>query len=145
MLTHQRVELEGLGGLTVLVGLLFGGASDRFPLAWLMLRPSARPLAGLAGAALLGITIGIGWTPRIGPALAAVLSLAVTTGSAPRALLSFMYGLAIGSPFWLAAALDRGMRLFSLAHRRAALVTRVGSGLLVVVGILQAIGARGTS
>jgi hypothetical protein len=29
--------------------------------------------------------IGIGWMPRIGPTLAAVLSLAVTTGAAPRA------------------------------------------------------------
>jgi hypothetical protein len=31
VLTHQRVRLEVLGGLTVLVGLLFGGAFDRFP------------------------------------------------------------------------------------------------------------------
>ena len=143
LLAHQRVLLQVLGGLTILLGLLFAGVFDRFPLAGRMLRPSARPRAGLAGAPLLGIMFGIGWTPCIGPTLAAVLSLAVTSGSAARgALLAFVYGLGIGIPFLLAAAaLEKGMRLFSFARRRAWLVTRVGGALLVVVGILQVSGA----
>ena len=143
LLSHQQVLLQVLGGLTIVLGLLFAGAFDRFALAGRVLRPSARPRAGLAGAPLLGVMFGLGWTPCIGPTLAAVLTLAVTTGSAARgAFLAFVYGLGIGIPFLVVAALfQRGMRLFSFARRHAALVTRVGGALLVIVGILQVSGA----
>jgi cytochrome c-type biogenesis protein len=147
LLSHQRALLQVLGGLTILLGLLFAGVFDRFPLAGRMLRPSARPRAGLAGAPLLGVMFGLGWTPCIGPTLAAVLSLALTTGSAARgALLAFTYGLGIGIPFLaVAAVFQRGMRMFSFARRHARLVTRGGGALLVIVGVLQVSGAWGAA
>ena len=147
LLSHQRVLLQVLGGLTILLGLLFAGVFDQFPFAGRMLRPSARPRAGLAGAPLLGVMFGLGWTPCIGPTLAAVLSLALTTGSAARgAFLAFMYGLGIGIPFLaVAAVFQRGMRMFSFARRHARLVTRVGGALLVIVGVLQVSGAWGAA
>lgn len=147
LLSHQRVMLQVLGGLTILLGLLFAGVFDRFPFAGRMLRPSARPRAGLAGAPLLGVMFGLGWTPCIGPTLAVVLSLAVTTGSAARgAFLAFMYGLGIGIPFLIVAALfQQGARKSSFARRHARLVTRAGGALLVIVGVLQVSGVWATA
>ena len=75
--------------------------------------------------------------------MTAVLTLAVTSGSAGRgAFLAFVYGLGIGIPFVVAAlAFQRGMRAFSFARRHAALVTRAGGAMLVIVGVLQVSGA----
>src|SRR5258708_7638819 len=89
---HARALTQVLGGLTILLGLLFAGAFDRFSFAGRIARPSARPKAGLAGAPLLGVMFGLGWTPCIGPTLTAVLALSASTGTLARAaVLAFVY------------------------------------------------------
>ena len=99
---HARLLTQILGGLTILLGLLFAGVFDRFWFAGRILRPSARPKAGLAGAPLLGVMFGLGWTPCIGPTLTAVLALSASTGTVARgALLAFVYALGLGVPFVL--------------------------------------------
>jgi cytochrome c-type biogenesis protein len=143
---HARLLTRVLGGLTILLGLLFAGVFDRFSFAGRIVRPSARPKAGLAGAPLLGVMFGLGWTPCIGPTLTAVLSLSAVSGTAARgALLAFVYALGLGIPFLLVSfGFQLAMRAFAFARRRARLVTRIGGAMLVCVGLLEVTGAWST-
>ncbi|HEX3922474.1 MAG TPA: cytochrome c biogenesis protein CcdA [Streptosporangiaceae bacterium] len=145
--THQQVLTQVLGALTIVLGLLFAGALDRFTFAGRIVRPSLRPRAGLAGAPLLGVLFGLGWSPCIGPTLTAVLTLAETSGTADRgAFLAFVYCLGLGIPFLIVAlAFQRGMRAFGFARRHARLVTFIGGGMLVAVGLLEVTGIWGTA
>ena len=140
---HDSALTRVLGGLTILLGLLFFGAFDRFTFAGRIFKPSAMPRAGLAGAPLLGVLFGIGWTPCIGPTLTAVLTLSLQSGTAARgAFLAFVYGLGLGVPFLIVAlAFQRMVSLLSFFKRNARTVSRVGGVLLVAVGLLEATGA----
>ena len=143
---HARVLTQVLGGLTILLGLLFAGAFDRFSFAGRIARPSARPKAGLAGAPLLGVMFGLGWTPCIGPTLTAVLALSASTGTVARgAVLAFVYALGLGVPFLLVSfGFQVAMRAFGFFRRHARLVTRIGGAMLICVGLLEVTGAWST-
>ena len=140
---HARLLTQILGGLTIVLGLLFAGVLDRFSFAGRIVRPSARPKAGLAGAPLLGVMFGLGWTPCIGPTLTAVLTLSASSGTAARgAVLAFAYALGLGVPFLLVSfGFQVAMRAFAFARRNARLVTRIGGAMLVCVGLLEVTGA----
>ena len=143
---HARLLTQILGGLTIVLGLLFAGAFDRFSFAGRIVRPAARPKAGLAGAPLLGVMFGLGWTPCIGPTLTAVLALSASSGTAARgAVLAFVYALGLGVPFLLVSfGFQVAMRAFAFFRRRARLVTRIGGAMLICVGLLEVTGAWST-
>jgi cytochrome c-type biogenesis protein len=140
MLQHTDVLDRVFGVVTVLVGLGFLGW---LPVLQRTQRLSARPAAGLAGAPLLGIVFGLGWTPCLGPTLAAVYSLALSEATAARgAVLGVAYCLGLGVPFVLVALGARwAVGATALLRRHAQTVTRVGGVVLVLVGLLLLTGA----
>jgi cytochrome c-type biogenesis protein len=141
--THVDGITRVLGGVTILLGLLFFGAFDRFTFAGRIFKPSVTPRAGLLGAPLLGVMFGVGWTPCIGPTLGAALALSLQSGTAARgAFLAFVYGLGLGIPFLIVAALlQRAVGVLGFFKRNARMVSRIGGALLVVVGLLEVTGA----
>lgn len=141
--THDALLTRIFGGITIGLGLMFAGLFDRFTFAGRIFRPSARPRAGLAGAPLLGVLFGFGWSPCIGPTLSAVLGMAGASGTAGRgALLAFVYGLGLGVPFLIVAvAFQRVVNVLGFFRRNAAMVSRVGGAFLVLVGVLEVSGA----
>ena len=146
--TWLRVEggwlTQALGGVVVVLGLIFMGAFSFFQREAKIHR---RPPDGLLGAPLLGATFGLGWAPCIGPTLAAVLLLATPAGGDPArgALLVFIYCLGLGIPFILISlGLGRGMRTLDFFKRHKLAVMRVGGGMLILVGLLMLSGIWNT-
>ncbi len=140
LLVHNDVITRILGGVVVVVGLAFLG---HLPLLQRTKRLDRRPATGLAGAPLLGVVFGLGWTPCLGPTLAAVYSLAATEATAGRgAVLSVSYCLGLGVPFVLVAIGARwAVGATAFLRRHAGAVTRIGGGVLVLVGVLLVTGA----
>jgi cytochrome c-type biogenesis protein len=140
MLQYSVVLDRVFGVVTVLVGLAFLGW---LPLLQRTKKLSVRPAAGLAGAPLLGIVFGLGWTPCLGPTLAAVYSLALSEATAARgAVLGVAYCLGLGVPFVLVALGARwALGATGFLRRHARTVTRIGGAVLVVVGLLLLTGA----
>lgn len=142
LIRHQHTITVVLGVLTVIMGLSFAGLLTKVPGLSRTARIRYRPRDGLVGAPILGAMFGLGWTPCIGPTLAAVLTLATTQGTAARgAILAFAYSLGIGIPFMLAAlGLDRVFKSFAFARRHARTVMRIGGGFLIMLGVLEVTG-----
>lgn len=135
LVSHQHVITRVLGALTIVTGLVFAGL-----VPWLQrdVRFHRVPAVGLMAAPLIGALFGFGWTPCIGPTLAAVLSLSAASASAGRgALLTLVYCLGLGIPFLVAAvAFRRMLGAVAFVRRHNVWVMRIGGAMLVGLGIL---------
>ena len=131
-----------LGGADDPAGARLHGALGRRLASQREFRIHSRPAVGLAGAPMLGVLFGIGWTPCIGPTLAAVQTLAFERGERRRGRAAdggVLPGL--GVPFVVAAiAFRRTLGAFGWVKQHYAWVMRIGGGMLVAVGVLLVTG-----
>lgn len=140
MRSHQDLLLR-IGGVVVLVlgAVMVWQPSGGFQPRW-------RPAAGLAGAPLLGVVFGIGFSACMGPVLAAILTLSTSLtpdqGTLTRGVaLAIAYCIGLGVPFLLIAL---GVGWASRASRwlrdRHLLIQRIGGSLLILLGLLMVSG-----
>lgn len=135
LVTWSRELSVVLGVLMIVLGLAFGGWLPFLNREW---RVHTVPAVGLAAAPVLGFLFGLGWTPCIGPTLAAISTLALQEGTATRgALLSAVYALGLGLPFILAGlAYEKALSAIGWIRRHQVWVMRAGGLMLVAVGVL---------
>jgi cytochrome c-type biogenesis protein len=142
--THQRLLEEIFGVITVFLGLFFAGW---WPSSWLQRdrRIHHVPRVSVLGAAALGFTFALGWTPCIGPTLAGILGLASSSSGASDvrgSILAFVYCLGLGLPFVAAALATEWMSTVSnwlRRHHKA--IGRIGGIMLILIGLAEVTGA----
>ena len=132
------------GVVIVIMGLHFLGIT---PIAWLMQEKRvavAKPV-GLWGAYLMGLAFAFGWTPCIGPILAAILAVAASEATVAKgAGMLAVYSLGLGIPFIIAALAVGPFAAFLARFRKSlGLVEKAMGGLLVLTGIAFLTGAVG--
>lgn len=142
LVRYKDVLGQVAGGVIVVLGLHFLGVI-RIPFLLREARFEGPAQAGGFGTSyLIGLAFAFGWTPCIGPILAAILTMAAQeqTLLAGTTLLA-VYALGLGVPF-LVAALFVGpfMRWARGFRRHLGLVEKVMGGLLIVVGAMMITG-----
>lgn len=142
--THERLLDVVFGALTILLGMFFAGF---FPSKWLSRdrRIHRLPRVTVIGAAILGFTFALGWTPCIGPTLGSILGLAAASSGATAlrgSILAFVYCLGLGVPFVFAAVATEWMKGVSgWLRRHARAIGLVGGLLLIFIGLAEMTGA----
>src|SRR6201998_2709478 len=130
-------QLSILAGVVIIVmGLHFLGLTR----IGLLMREGRLPIpkpVGLWGAYVMGLAFAFGWTPCIGPILAAILSIAAAEATVARgAALLAVYSAGLGIPFLIAAFMvEQFSSLFARIKRHLARVEQAMGVLLVVTGI----------
>lgn len=138
-LQYGEVLTRVLGVVVIVMGLVFLGL---FGFAQRTMKPQVRSGLGLVGAPLLGVAMGIGWAPCIGPTYAAILSISLTQADPTRAvLLAVAYSLGLGIPFLLlAVGFGWATRSVAFLRRHIRAVNIIGGVLLIVLGLLMVTG-----
>ncbi|SMP35427.1 cytochrome c biogenesis CcdA family protein [Shimia sagamensis] len=127
--------------IIIVMGLHFLGIL-RVSILYRQLRSDATTTANmsLVGAYVIGLAFAFGWTPCVGPVLAAILFTAAgaDTASAGAGML-FVYGLGMTAPFVLAALfIGPFMKWMSKFRKHLGLVEKAMGAMLIVFGLLIA-------
>ncbi len=125
-----------MGVVLIVMGIIFLGALPRLQRT---LRLPVNPKVGIAGAPLLGIVFGLGWTPCLGPTLAAISALSLGSATLGRGTaLAAFYCIGLGVPFLLVAL---GFQWASGAvgwlKRHVRAINVAGGVGLIMIGVLM--------
>ena len=136
---YQDPITRVLGVVVILLGLVFIGV---FGVAQRTFRPRMRENLGLVGAPLLGVAMGIGWAPCIGPTMTAILAISINQGDPVRAgILGVAYSLGLGVPFiLLAIGFGWATRSVAFVKRYIRAINITGGVLLIALGLLMVTG-----
>ena len=90
-------------------------------------------------APLLGAAFAFGWTPCVGPILAAILTYAATMDTVGKGvILLIVYSAGLGIPFLLTTVAMKGFfKLFSKIKKYMGLIQKISGAILVLLGILM--------
>jgi cytochrome c-type biogenesis protein len=130
-------QLSILAGIVIiLMGLHFLGLTR----IGILMREGRLPIpkpVGLWGAYVMGLAFAFGWTPCIGPILAAILSVAAAEATVAKgAGLLAVYSAGLGIPFLLAAIMvEQFSSVFARMKKHLASVERAMGVLMVLTGI----------
>ncbi len=130
-------ELSILAGIVIIImGLHFLGLT-RIGLLMREGRLTAPKPVGLWGAYVMGLAFAFGWTPCIGPILAAILSIAAAEATVTKgAGLLAVYSAGLGIPFLIAALMiEQFSKLFARMKGQLVNVERAMGVLMVITGI----------
>lgn len=138
-LLDYQTEINRVFGVVLIgMGFIFAGVGRYTQLQFKL------PVKGAMQSqpVLLGLVFAIGWTPCIGPTLAAVQTLALTEGTAFKgAILSICYGLGLGLPFIVISVLaGKSTRLVQQLRSKQKIFIQSGSALLILLGLLLVTG-----
>ncbi len=127
--------------IIIAMGLHFLGVI-RIGILYRQLRADAGATSNvsLLGAYVIGLAFAFGWTPCVGPVLAAILFTAAGADTASNgAALLFVYGLGMTAPFILAALfIGPFMRWMARFRRHLGLIEKIMGGMLILFGVLIA-------
>ena len=138
LITLNADTLMRIGGVvTILMGLVFMGS---VPMLQRDTRMQPKKWATWLGAPLLGGVFALGWTPCLGPTLAAVISVSVGTEgfTAVRGIiLVIAYCLGLGIPFLLMAlGSAHAVEAIGFLRKHSRTIQIIGGVAMIVVGVL---------
>ena len=124
------------GAAIIVMGLHFLGVF-RFAMLYREKRLEVAAPAGPGGAYVMGLAFAFGWTPCIGPILAAILAVAGSSDTVYRGMsLLAVYSIGLGIPFLIAAfGIERFMTAMSGLKRHFRKIELAMGGLLVATGV----------
>jgi len=140
-LLAERATFNLVAGIIVIVFGLHLTGLLKIPLLYREARlTTGEPRRGLVGAFLLGFAFAFGWTPCIGPILAAILALAAQRHTVLQGMfLLAVYSAGLALPFLLTSVgLGQFLKLYG-GFRKHLQTVEISSGvLLIALGILMA-------
>lgn len=139
LLQYEALITRISGVVVIALGVVFIGGLG--PLQR-RLAPEWRPRAGLIGAPVLGAVFAVGWSPCLGPMLATIQTLALSSASVgTAAALAVCYSIGLGVPFLLIAiGFGWATGAVGVLRRHIRAVNLAGGALLVVIGLLMVTG-----